>query len=180
VIPCGFSHSRRFADSNLVSGAKEMATKVYVNDKHEATIVCEKCGKWRNKNVSPFINANRPLKIKCNCEHVFNVFLEVRNFYRKDTHLNGVYTKVGGRKYEEILIIEDISQGGIRFQTKYKHDIKIGDVLRIKFALDNKQHSEICKHVLVRYIHDRCIGTQFCVSDTYAYKKEIGSYLMAN
>jgi hypothetical protein len=180
MIPCGFSHSRRFAASNLVSGAKEMITKVYVNDKHEATIVCEQCGEWRNKNVSAFININRPLKIKCNCEHIFNILLEVRNFYRKTAHLNGIYTKSGKQQYEEVLIIEDISQGGVKFQTKYKHDIKVGDVLRIKFILDNEQHSEICKQVLVRYIHDHYIGTQFCVSDAYAYKKEIGSYLMAN
>jgi hypothetical protein len=95
-------------DSNLVSGVKGMATKVYVNNQHEATIVCEQCGKWRNKNVSSFINTNRPLKIKCNCEHIFHILLEVRSFYRKATRLNGVYAKVGERQDEDILIIEDI------------------------------------------------------------------------
>lgn len=157
-----------------------MVTKVYVNDKNEATIVCEKCGKWRKQDVSWFINTKRPLKIKCSCDHIFSVFLEVRNFYRKTTHLDGLCTKIGDREEKEKLTIENISQSGIKFRTKYKHNIKVGDVLRITFVLDNKKHSEICKHVLVRYINDRLIGTQFCAFDTYAYKREIGSYLMTN
>ena len=60
-----------------------MATTVYVNDKHVAIIVCEKCGKWREKEVSSFINTNKSLKVKCTCENVFDVFLEVRSCYRK-------------------------------------------------------------------------------------------------
>jgi hypothetical protein len=156
-----------------------MATKVYVNNQYEATIVCEKCGKWRKKDVSSFISTKRLLKIKCTCDHVFDVFLEVRSFYRKATHLDGLCVQIGDRKEKENLIIEDISQDGIKIRTRYKHDIKIGDVLTIIFVLDDTKHSAICKHVVVRYTDDRLIGTQFCASDAYAYKKEIGSYLMA-
>jgi hypothetical protein len=163
----------------LVTGVREMATKVYVNDKHEAIIVCEKCGKWREKEVSSFINTNRLLRVKCACENIFNVFLEVRSCYRKKTDIKGVYIKKGERK-EEIIFIEDISQKGVRLRTKYRHNIQVGDVLNIRCSLDNERHAEISKHVLVKYIKDCLIGTQFCASDMYSYKKEIGSYLMTN
>jgi hypothetical protein len=162
----------------LVTGVREMATIVYVNDKHVAIIVCEKCGKWREKEVSSFINRNKTLKVKCACENIFDIILEVRSCYRKKINIKGIYIKKGETK-EEVAFIEDISQKGIGLRTKYENNIKVGDILNIRCTLDNKKHSEISKHVMVKYINDCLIGTQFCASDMYAYKKEIGAYLMA-
>lgn len=156
-----------------------MATKVYVDDKYEVTIICEECGKWKRKEVSSFIKAHKSLKVKCNCGHIFDIILEIRNCYRKTALLKGLYTKTE-REEGTFMTIENISQGGVGFRANYKHKITINEILQIKFTLDDAKQSEIYRAVWVKHINDRAVGTQFCASDTYKYRKELGFYLMSN
>jgi len=56
------------------------------------------------------------------------------------------------------------------------HHLQVGDVIDLRFVLDNNVRSEVCKRALVRRVQDRFVGAEFC--DLKAFDKELGYYLM--
>ena len=113
--------------------------KIYVNDNEKGTLICEKCGKTRVVNLSDFKNIGKPLKVKCSCGHFFFVSIEVRKFYRKSTHLSGEYIKISHDAPKGLekgaMIVEDLSRTGLGFRTKTHHNIRVEDMLRVRFIL---------------------------------------------
>jgi hypothetical protein len=74
------------------------------------------------------------------------------------------------------MIVEDLSFSGLGFRTRLKHNLQIGDIIDLRFVLDNTLRSEIVKKAIVRRIHDQFVGVEFC--DLTAYDKQLGYYLM--
>jgi hypothetical protein len=157
--------------------------KIYANEDEKGTLVCEKCGKTRVINLSDFKNIGKPLKVKCSCGHFFFVSIEVRKFYRKNTHLSGEYIKVShdaGKGLEKgIMTVEDLSRTGLGFRTKTKHDIRVDDLLRVRFVLDDAKRSEVTKSAVVKRVSDHCIGAEFVDFDMFnETNRTLGFYLM--
>ena len=145
--------------------------KIYANENEEGTLVCEKCGKTRVINLSDFKNIGKPLKVKCSCSHFFFVSIEVRKFYRKSTHLSGEYIKVsrdGAKGLEKgVMTVEDLSRSGLGFRTKTNHSLRVKDLLRVRFILDDARHSEVNKSVVVKRISNYFVGAEFVDFDIF-------------
>jgi hypothetical protein len=113
--------------------------KIYVNDNEKGTLICEKCGKTRVINFSDFKNIGKPLKVKCSCGHIFFVSIEVRKFYRKSTHLSGEYIKISNDAAKGLekgaMTVEDLSRTGLGFRTQIPHNIRVKDMIRVRFTL---------------------------------------------
>jgi hypothetical protein len=157
--------------------------KIYANEDEQGTLVCEKCGKTRVINLSDFKNIGKPLKVKCSCSHFFFVSIEVRKFYRKNTHLSGEYIKVsrdGAKGLEKgIMTVEDLSRTGIGFRTKTNHDIRVEDLLRVRFVLDDAKHSEVNKSAVVKRVSNDFVGAEFVDFDMFnETNRTLGFYLM--
>ena len=157
--------------------------KIYANEDEKGTLVCEKCGKTRVINLSDFKHIGKPLKVKCSCSHYFFVSIEARKFYRKSTHLRGEYIKVSrdaAKGLEKgIMTVEDLSRTGIGFRTETKHDIRVEDLLRVRFVLDDAKGSEVNKSAVVKRVSNYFIGAEFIDFDMFnETNRTLGFYLM--
>ena len=64
---------------------------VYVYDDNQATIICDKCGFWKNIDTANFKNTKKRLKAKCKCGEAFKFRIEFRKNYRKNVRLSREY-----------------------------------------------------------------------------------------
>ena len=125
-------------------------------------------------DASAYRYSHKSLKVGCPCGHKFPVVFDTRNFYRKELHLAGQYIKSFSDD-PELLTIEDLSYTGVKFRTRFSHQIQVDDVLTIDFILDNKQHSRIVKTIRVKHVQGRTIGAEF--REGQAYSTELTYYL---
>ena len=72
------------------------------------------------------------------------------------------------------MTVQSLSLNGIGFKTNLKNNIKINDILKIKFVLDDQRKSIIYKSIIVGRVHDRFVGAAFCDIGGAA----LGFYLM--
>ena len=151
---------------------------VYLNQNYEGTIICKSCGRWKTQTFPPGDVANKPLKVKCRCGAIFDIMREMRKAYRKSAYLQATYRHEGVSDAERVIEIADISQGGLRLHASACHNLQVDDTLNLTFILDDKTRAKIHKAVQVKHIRDRIVGTQFSPEDEWAYRKELGFYLM--
>ena len=147
---------------------------VYVDDTNQATIICPKCGFEKNIDVTNLKNTQKKLGAKCRCGEVFRLTLEFRKHYRKKVRLHGEYF-VQGKDEKGEIIIEDISESGIRFASLKPHYISRIDTVELKFTLDNPMRTEIHKLVKIIWIIDRVVGAQYI--DPKSLEKDLHVYL---
>ena len=157
---------------------------IYVDDTEKGTLICEKCGKTRVVNLSDFKNLGKPLKVKCSCGHFFFVRIEVRKFYRKSTHLRGEYIKISHDVAKGLekgaMTVEDLSRTGLKFRTRMSHNIRVEDMIRVRFILDDPQRSEVNKSATVKWVTDYLVGVEFVDFDTFnEANRTLGFYLMS-
>ena len=148
--------------------------KVYVDDNHQATIICPKCGFEKTIDVTGFKDSQKRLKAKCKCGETYRFTIEFRTKYRKDVRLPGEYIAKENEEKGEI-IIRELSLTGVRFESLKPHQISTDNILEVKFKLDNPLRKEICKLVKVIWIKDRSVGANF--TETKFYEKDLGFYL---
>ena len=153
---------------------KPTPQRVHPAENGQAVIICPQCMKRFTIDASAYMFSRKSLNVGCRCGHQFPVVFDTRNFYRKELHLPGRYTKSDTDDLE-MIIIEDLSFTGIRFKTRFSRDIQVDDVLRLDFALDNSQGSRIVKTVRVKYVQGRVVGAEF--RDRQAYSTELTYYL---
>ena len=149
--------------------------KIYVSSTNKVTIICPKCGLETNKNVFKFKDTNKRLKAKCKCGEVFRFTLDFRKYYRKNVQLTGEYFVQGKDEKREILI-EDISKTGIKFATLKPHNFSKGDLVELKFNLDNPMGMEVRTRVKILWTIDRNVGAQF--NDPNLLERDLWPYLI--
>jgi hypothetical protein len=136
--------------------------KAYVNERDEATIRCSACGRKKTANVRQYRDMGKKLKVTCPCEATFLVSFEMRQYYRKPLILSGEYSKDGTDKHARSMLVVDVSLGGVGIRTLHDHDLKVDDIIRVTFELDDGQQSPISRNAIVRKINGRAIGAEFC------------------
>ena len=127
-----------------------------------ATFTCPECKKSWQKNLSQFarFETNR-FKCKCPCGHSFPVILEKRRHYRKPTHLTGSFIH-DRTKRRGIIHVKNISKSGAGFELTSEQFMHVGDILGLKFNLDDAAKSFLYKEVIVKKIAGLFVGVEFC------------------
>jgi hypothetical protein len=74
------------------------------------------------------------------------------------------------------MIVKDLSYSGLRFKTEKEDDIKVGDILGVKFILNDDKRVEVNRSTVVKNKQGRYIGAKFC--DSQAYDMELMHYLL--
>lgn len=153
--------------------------KIFIFGKSEATISCLKCGRVKKLDVSKIKKSHHMFRVKCRCNFVFNVLFEKRVHYRKISHLTGNYSiTLDPDAWGCLLVVQNLSRNGIGFKTDGTCHIQEGDILSVRFTLDNEKQSVIQSNVIVRsVVKDTYIGAEFCNLDEHS-KKELGFYMM--
>jgi len=148
--------------------------KVYVDENNRALIICPKCGFEKNVDAMKYRNPTNIVTGKCKCKETFQFSIEYRKHHRKKVRLSGEYIIQQNKERGEV-IIRELSLTGIRFESMRPHQISTGDILEMKFVLDNPLRSEISKLVKVIWVKDRIIGANFSEKELYA--QFLGFYL---
>lgn len=146
----------------------------YPDKNSEAIICCPSCGFARTIDASQYQNTGKALNVKCRCGQTFKCSIDFRKFYRKRASLVGMYIILKNDKKGDMLV-EDISMGGIGFNNMSPHNLEKGDVLEIKFKLDNAKQTEMIRKVKVMIIKGRFIGTEF--TEKNRFDSDLGFYL---
>jgi predicted RNA-binding Zn-ribbon protein involved in translation (DUF1610 family) len=153
--------------------------KVLVSQGDTAVFVCPHCGTSKTVNVAKFKHRGSPLKVKCTCRSTFDVSLECRRVYRKESDLVGYYCPLPvckDRDWGE-MVVKNISLGGIMFSPLTPHNLRKGDEVKVKFRLDDKKRSEIKRTAIVRRLSkDNCLHCEF--NDNVQHHAALGFYFM--
>lgn len=166
-------------------------TKAFIDDnKSTADISCPRCMKVTRVSLAQ-LGCKHRCKVKCTCNNVFWAELEFRDKYRKRVDFQGYYDILEreqaileegaevrwesvhiNRKVPNCLII-DLSRGGIGFITLDDQDLRLGDIIHLKFNLDNDTESEIAQTCQVRHVTDGFVGSKMVREDV-----NLGFYLL--
>ena len=157
--------------------AKITTQEANQQDRNKAEIACPKCHKTWTLDVAKFRTSKKHLKAKCGCGSMFDISeysLDMRKFYRKHTNLRGSYSNVNMDK-TGFMRVRNVSYSGISFEPEKEAVIEIGDILGVRFILDDDNKSEIHRAVRVMNKRDKLIGAEF--SDSQVFDLELCYYL---
>lgn len=75
------------------------------------------------------------------------------------------------------MIVEDLSRTGLRFRTLGTQNIQEGDLITVRFTLDDSRDSVIRLKAITKRIQEGHVGAQFQGLDEHT-NKLLGFYLM--
>jgi hypothetical protein len=139
-----------------------MIEKVKLDSDYCITLTCPKCKKSYRKNLSNYKSSNKIIKFNCNCPcgYSFSIILDRRRHLRKKAQLTGAF--IHDRKKSRGLIdIKNLSSSGIGFEVGSDHVISPGDILTVRFTLDDAFETVISKEVRTKRIKGKYIGNEF-------------------
>ena len=139
-----------------------------------ATIICPACGYAKRIDASKFHNSSNILKAKCKCGKTFKCSIDFRKTYRRTVNLAGEYIIMNNKKRGDMMV-EDLSMGGVGFTNMTPHQMETGDILELKFKLDDANRTEIVRKVKIMIIKGQSVGTEFMEKNRY--DTELGFYL---
>lgn len=162
--------------------------QAYADEHGMVTVVCRNCGHIRHLDASSYKSPGKSsrINITCyNCGNDFPVSINFRKHYRKETNLSGTCTT---RNFSELgqdagagefsgIIVKNISRSGMGFIVKSPIRAAEGDILNVRFALDDTKRSVISKKVIVRRIIDNYIASEFTSRIDHS-DKDLSFYLM--
>jgi len=150
-------------------------TKAYVGRKGCATIKCIFCSYTKHMKV-PESFISRPVRVRCTCQESFIVLFDARSHFRRFVELPGDITLPGDKK--RAVKVVTISRKGVGFRLGVsKPEVDVGDVVTIRFRLDNHDLSWVETGIRVTRIEGNHIGAEFTNLEVHD-KKVIGFYLM--
>lgn len=163
-----------------------MTKRVRVNSDNLAAIKCPHCQSMKLISVHKFKGVKHTLKVKCTCNNSFSASLDFRERYRKSTNIDAKYIKLDkDLKRMEMQAeptlkckVADLSLTGLALTIFGSHNLQVGDELMVAFTLDDKGNTHIKRKAILRVVGQGFVGCQFDESDSPAYDKALGFYLM--
>lgn len=152
--------------------------RVFANTQGEVTLICPHCSNTKSVNLAKYQSTQIQIQAKCGCGYIFeidDIRRNLRKFYRKNANLNGSYLRVSDET-KGIMKVKDLSYSGMRFKIEKEDDIEIGEILGVRFILNDEKKTEVNTSVIVKNKQGRYIGVEFCNSQ--AYEMELIHYLL--
>lgn len=139
-----------------------MVGSVFLDSENLATFICPQCQRSWKKDLTAFINHNKKILFRCNCPcgHSFPVLLERRRYARKDTDLRGAFIH-DKKKIRGAINIRNVSLGGLGFELTSDYLISPGDIVLVRFNLDDAFNTLITKEALIRKMIKKYVGAEF-------------------
>lgn len=152
--------------------------RVFIGNKTAVEVVCPQCDKSLTLPVEKIPSIGKPVRAKCTCGIQFTVVFDRRTNYRKPTGLLGKFArKVNSELQVWETVINDLSRGGLSMKAPAGLDLKVGEVIRVEFRLDNVEQSLIRAQVIVKSVRRGAIGVEFHSLEEHT-RKQLGFYLM--
>lgn len=169
----------RFEDSE----AKDQQS-VFMRDDGLVLLTCPGCGALESVSSREFDRLGNTIKVGCPCGREFHAVLEKRRYYRKAVRLEG-YFSLGGElgpigasgKIWGAMVVKDLSKAGLRFESKKANLVHPGDLLMVRFNLDNSNQALIHKPArVISNSKKHGVGCRFEGADSYDIT--LGFYFM--
>ncbi len=152
--------------------------KVFIGNKTAVVVACPQCDRSLTVPVEKIRNMGKPVRARCTCGIQFTVVFERRANYRKPTGFIGRFArKVDSDLQVGEAVINDLSRGGLSLKVPPGVDLKVGEVIRVEFRLDNIEQTVIKAQVTVRSVRRGVVGAEFHALDEHT-RKQLGFYLM--
>ena len=150
--------------------------KVFVNLENCLTFTCPTCSKPASIRVDSLKQKVSPLKVRCACKTIFNLDIDYRVHYRKQTKISGTYRSIQPHSIrEDDILIVNLSKEGIGFKVFTGKKIKVGHRLELIFRLDDKKRTTVRREAEVINVEGDFIGCRF--TDTSNFEQVLGFYL---
>lgn len=158
--------------------------QVFPRDDGLVLLTCPQCGLQESVSLGRFRRLGNTISVNCPCRKQFAAVLEKRRFFRKPVRFDG-YFSVGGDLVGPIaangsiwgqMVVTDLSKAGLRFSSEKAHLVHPGDLLMVRFNLDNANKSLIHKPVKVISVSSHGVGCRFEGDDNYDIT--LGFYFM--
>jgi hypothetical protein len=150
--------------------------KAFVREDGTTFLKCPFCRHARTVSVQQIKDKKKVIKVKCSCQKSYLVSLELKKMYRKSANLNGKYVNRSLNNENGMMIVKDLSIGGIGFDAVGANRVEKDHELEVTFTLDDTHSSVIKKLVVVRIVRDKFVGCEYLHS--HKYDKALGFYLM--
>jgi hypothetical protein len=152
---------------------------VQVSNKVTAVFTCAKCQRKKTADVSDYMKQEKNLwfDVECLCGHEYTAVIERRKQYRKETDLSGSFRQFvdGKEACSGAMTVCDLSLNGMKLKVNFGHCFSVGDLLHIKFQLDDDRKSTIRKKIIIRNVNLPFLHTEFDTTD--AFDQTLGIYL---
>jgi len=153
---------------------QEEPQRVFVGPSGGTSIKCPHCDTARHIQVSDKF-LHKVVWINCFCQQRFPVIFEKRSSYRRNVSFPGTYWTLSEEKH--YMTVTSLSNTGIGFHTTRKPQVKVGDVIRVRFMLNDRRRSWIDVMVEIKRVDGQMIGSEFKNLGEHE-RKAIGFYLM--
>lgn len=147
--------------------------KVYLNEARSGFVVCQKCGKSKQIELTNGGNFRSGVA-KCACGNTFALTFENRKYYRKPIGSYGKCFAAGDAAEGARVKLVDISRSGMRFIKKDGKPLQLNEKIRVSFSLGD---DTILIAASVYNIRDERIGAKFISLDEHS-KKVLGFFLL--
>ena len=139
-----------------------MVEKVFLNSQNVATFLCPQCQKSFKKDLTDLMKHNNKIRFRCKCPcgYSFPVMLERRMYERKNTDLTGAFIH-DKKRIRGAINIRNVSLGGLGFELTSNYLISTGDIVLVRFNLDDIFNTLISKEALIKKMINRYVGAEF-------------------
>jgi hypothetical protein len=135
----------------------DFVSECHMSPEGKGLITCPWCGFGKVIDLRDRIPPNRRARVRCKCGKKFETFFEIRQHDRKHVKLMGRYTNMTARR-SGLMIVEDISEGGIGFQVTGSEYFREHDLVKATFELDNRNKSRITLRSKVKHTRENFVG----------------------
>lgn len=157
--------------------------RVFVREDGLILLSCPHCGMQESVTTARFENLGNAVTVLCACRNRFAAVLEKRGSVRKAVQLEGYFTIAGdygpGDAKGNIwgpMVVKSLSKSGLRFTSPRVNLIEPGDLLMVRFNLNNSNKALIHKKAQVVSIRNIEVGCRFEGADEYDIT--LGFYFM--
>lgn len=124
-------------------------------------MVCQTCGHVQKEPAGNYKDIRGPVRIQCPCGHVYDIEVEFRKFYRRETRLDGVYAPVSDPRGWCKIIVKNLSLGGCGFEMAAGNVLHPGDEISIEFKLNDVKQTLVKRKAVVLSVRGRFVGCRF-------------------
>lgn len=166
--------SRPMQLEKITDHQSEEQETVFARDDGVVMLTCPKCSHQESVLLGWFEKLGNAIRVNCPCTHQFAAILEKRRAFRKIVQLDGFFSlknhleeHAGQESIGGPMVVKDLSKKGLRFASERSDLLHIGDLVMVRFNLDNTNQALIHKPAKVVAITGNEVGCQFEGDDSY-------------
>jgi hypothetical protein len=135
---------------------------------------CPYCRTSRTASVARYRDLHAPVTVECECEQLFDILVDTRQFYRQRLHLPGTYIPLESTTPHQ-LIVKTLSASGVSFHTLSAAPLQVDDEVTLWFQLDDIWQTTLRLRAVVHWVQDAMVGAEFC--DGHLHAQDLYDYL---